>query len=111
VGKRASDIVTLAVLAGDVGRWVALRLSDGGYDGTVYDTREDALSHQFGANATTAVLIPPDGMTVDEARRVIGYWRALYAAHVRDDPEVNMPLIPLTAPDVARQIKALTQRR
>lgn len=26
--------------------WLAIRLSDGGYDGTIYDTRADAIRHQ-----------------------------------------------------------------
>lgn len=29
------------------GRWVAIRLSDGDSDGVVYDTRQDAMNHQF----------------------------------------------------------------
>jgi len=28
-------------------KWIAVRLSDGGYDGTLYDSRDDAISHQL----------------------------------------------------------------
>jgi hypothetical protein len=28
-------------------KWLAVRLSDGGYDGTIYDTRADAINHQL----------------------------------------------------------------
>lgn len=110
--KRASDIVTLAALAGDTGRWVAIRLIDGGYDGTVYDSREDAISHQLHPEHCTYVLIPPGGMTPNEAKHVIAYWRELTLHGVKDDrTDVQWPTIPLLAVDRQRQIAALTKGR
>lgn len=48
--KRASDIVNgyIAFMAWDelVHKWIAIRLSDGGHDGTLYDNKRDAVRHQ-----------------------------------------------------------------
>lgn len=110
--RRCSDTVTLHVLAGSVGLWCAIRLGDGGSDGVVYDTREDAIRHQLRPQYCTFILIPPDGMSPQEAKAVLGYWRALVDGGIRDDdPAMPMPLMPLTARDQARQIAILTKGR
>ncbi len=48
--KRASDIVNLHLAANSWDeirdKFVAIRLSDGGYDGTLYDNKRDAVRHQ-----------------------------------------------------------------
>ena len=49
--KRASDIVNsyrLFVPWDELRtKWLAIRLSDGGYDGTLYDSKRDAVRHQL----------------------------------------------------------------
>lgn len=108
---RASDIVTLAALTGFPGRWVAIRLSDGGYDGTLYDHRIDAVTHQFHEQLCAYVLIPPGGMTPKEADAYLTYHRTLYDAGFRlPDPEFQSPIMPLTKSDQTKQIIALTKR-
>ena len=110
--KRCADIVTLASIAGSVGLFVAIRLSDGGYDGALYDSREDAIRHQLHPERATYVLVPPGGMQPYEAEALLDYWRKLADAGVRDDdPAVAMPLMPLTAADRRRQIRALSKGR
>lgn len=48
--KRAFDIVRSYVTFVDydtrIGSWVALRLEDGGHDGTLYPSKRDAIRHQ-----------------------------------------------------------------
>jgi hypothetical protein len=48
--KRAYDIVrsytAFVEYSERIGKWVALRLSDGGSDGTLYDSKRDAIRHQ-----------------------------------------------------------------
>src|SRR5258708_2884846 len=48
--KRMSDIinglVTFTPLWELRSKWIAVRLNDGGYDGNLYDSREDAIRHQ-----------------------------------------------------------------
>jgi len=108
--KRCADIVSLAAIAGCVGRWVAIRLSDGGYDNAIYDSREDAQRHQLRPEYCTYVLVPPGGMHAHEAEALLDYWRKLSDANVRDD-HAPMPLMPLTAADRRRQIRVLSKGR
>lgn len=50
-GKRASDIVNTYISGmywDDIkDKWIAIRLSDGGSDGILYDTKQDAVKHQY----------------------------------------------------------------
>lgn len=80
--KRASDIVNLHLLAdkGNIGRWVAIRLSDGGSDGVVYDCKCDAVQHQLHELQCTYVQIQPVGLSAKDAHILVNLYRALYAA-------------------------------
>lgn len=80
-GKRASDIVTNALLVdprGNRGRIVAIRLSDGGSDGVIYDNVADAANSQLHYKACAYVRIPGDGMSPREADIWIAYHRKCY---------------------------------
>lgn len=108
--KRCADNVTLASIAGSVGRWLAIRLQDGGYDGGIYDSRDDAITHQLRPDYCTYIRVPPGGMTAHEAEALLGYWRTLRDSGIRDDdPAVPMPLMPLLRHDRRRQIRALVR--
>lgn len=110
--KRCADQVTLHALAGNAGKWCAIRLADGGSDGVVYDTRADAVRHQFWEQLCCYVLIPPGGMQPIEAASYLNYHRQLYDAGFRlPDPEVGMPYMPLTLQDQRKQIRALVKGR
>lgn len=110
--KRCADIVSLAAVAGCAGRFVAIRLADGGYDGTLYDSREDAIRHQPSPDRCTYVLVPPGGMAAHEAEALLDYWRKLADSGVHDDdPAVPMPLMPLLRADRRRQIRVLAKGR
>ena len=49
--RRASDIINsyLSFVPFDElkNKWLAIRLSDGGYDGNLYDSKRDAVQHQL----------------------------------------------------------------
>lgn len=108
--KRCADIVTLAMIAGHAGSFVAIRLQDGGYDSTLYDCREDAIRGQLHPEHCMYVLVPPDGMPAHEAEGLLQYWRTLHDKAVRDgDAEQPLPLMPLLAADRRRQINALVK--
>jgi hypothetical protein len=110
--RRCADIVTLHTVCGQVGRWVAIRLSDGGSDGAVYDTRADAVRHQLHEQLCAYVKIQPDGMSARAAHEFLRYHRDLYDAGFRlPDPEFAPPLMPLTRRDQERQIKVLAKGR
>lgn len=109
--RRMSAAVTLAAMNGGAGRWLAVKLQDGGSDHVLYDRRSDAMAHQLSPEYALYVLIPPDGMTAGQADRVLGFWRDCYSAGFRAvDPRDDVPSMPLTRPDGLRQIRLLTGR-
>lgn len=97
--RRCSDTINTHLLAdreGNVGRWVAIRLSDGGSDGVVYDERADAIRHQLHETQCAYVFITPDGMGYREAEIFLQYNRRLYDAGMRmPDPHRSSPM-PIT---------------
>lgn len=110
--KRCSEIITLAAIAGDAGKFMAIRLADGSSDRAVYDTREDAIRHQLHPEHCTYILVPPGGMPEWDAEAVLDYWRKLHDRGVRDDdPSCLLPVMPLTRRDQARQIRVLSKGR
>jgi hypothetical protein len=96
--RRCSEIVTAtAIIADAVGdttyRWVAIRLSDGGSDGTVYASRDDAIRHQLHEELCAYVLCPPSGMQPQEAEIYLAFHRKAYDAGFRmTGPECITPI-------------------
>jgi hypothetical protein len=86
------------------GRWVAIRLSDGGSDGVMYDTRPQAITHQFHEKQCCYVRIPPFGQLMNprEAESYLVLHRSMYDAGYRlqdpQDPAPIKPLINVAAP-------------
>ena len=110
--RRCADNVTLASIAGGTGKWLAIRLSDGGYDNALYDRRADAVRHQLHEQQCAYVKVPPGGMQPKEAVEFLDYHRKLYDAGFRlPDPEFAMPMMPLTKGDQHRQIQVLKRGR
>jgi hypothetical protein len=78
--KRAFDIMNLHVIGkGDQvwGKWVAFRLSDGGSDNVLYDTRDQAIAHQLHPLQSCYLVIPPTGFTYGEIREFLTLSRTL----------------------------------
>jgi hypothetical protein len=109
VGRRAADTVTLHILGGNVGKWVALRLADGSSDGIPYDSRADAINHQLHEQLCCYLKVTPDGISPADAFRFIRLNRALYDAGYRlADPDMpGEPIYPLTVAQMERAIKGL----
>lgn len=78
--KRCSDIVNLHVLAGDYGKFAAIRLSDGSSDGVAYDSREAAIRHQLHPEYCFFLFMPPDGLTPHDAWALIDFKRQAFDA-------------------------------
>ena len=79
--KRMSDVVTLhwiADPAGNVRRWVAIRLSDGSSDDTVYDTVARAAQAQLHYKQCAYVRIPTGGIGPKECEVILAYHRKVY---------------------------------
>lgn len=95
--RRCSEAVTLALLGqgrGVVGKWLAVRLSDGRTDGNIYDRKADAIRFQLHEQQCAYICVPFDGMTVRQADTYLKFTEGLYkAGHRLADPEshVQMP--------------------
>lgn len=92
--RRCSDVVRAHVAAGHAGRWVAVRLSDGGGDGVLYDRRRDAVRHQLHETQCAYLRIPRDDMSPRAAAVYLRLHRQLYAAGLTlTDPDSDRELI------------------
>lgn len=96
-GKRMAAAHELARAVGGVRRWIAVRLSDGGTDGAVYDTRADAVAHQLHERQCYYCHVQPGTMTAREATAIIAAVRQIYATGKVDlsspeTPRVVMPV-------------------
>ena len=91
--KRCADFVNLhwaALGFGSVGKWVAIRLRDGSSDGVLYDTKRDAVRHQFDEFLCAYVRLIGMQMTVCEAEIFLETHRRLYDRGFRlADPDAK----------------------
>lgn len=79
--KRAYDVMRMHCEAKKDeawNKWVAFRLSDGGSDNVLYDTREQAIAHQLHPTQSCYLVIPPTGFTLAEIREFLTLSRKLY---------------------------------
>lgn len=90
--KRMADCISLhqTVLSRDeifAGRYVAIRLSDGGSDGVAYESRSQAIEYQrHNASRHAYFRIPFEKMSVQACDSILWYVRATYDSGYRADP-------------------------
>lgn len=111
--KRFADAYNLHKAAGQVRGWIAVRYADGSSDGTLYDSRSDAVQDCFPweDNFFYATLTQP-AMSVCQAESLLRYKRVMSdmdRAHSdRDAPHGGLEVIPrLTREDNEAQIAAV----
>jgi hypothetical protein len=92
--KRCADIVNsfLAFVPWDElkNKWLAIRLIDGGHDGTLYDSKRDAVRHQSDEKLCCYISYRncAAGISAIEAQRFLDFNRAAYDAGFRlPDPD------------------------
>lgn len=92
--KRASDIINAyyTYIPWDQlkNSWVAVRLRDGGTDGTLYDSKRDAVRHQSDEFVCAYVALRncPNGISPLEMERFLAFTRGAYDAGMRlPDPD------------------------
>lgn len=89
--RRCSETISLHLMADReqaINSWVAIRLSDGGSDGQLYDTRSDAIRHQLHEMQCAYIKITPDGISVKDAGLFLKLNRKAYDAGLRfADPD------------------------
>jgi len=103
--NRCSDVIRLHIMGGAAGRWAAIHLADGSSDGTAYDSRADAVRHQFDEFLCCYVCIPPDDMSPRQAELFLKFNRDLYNAGMRmTDPSDDLAnaLMPTRVEHLAR---------
>lgn len=109
--KRVSDAVNLHVAAlgpwEAKGKWVAVRLANGRSDGTLYDTRRDAVRHQSDERLCAYVCVQPSGMSVCDAESFLSFHRKAYGAGFRlTDPDHQAGGRDVIRPVMAEQARA-----
>jgi hypothetical protein len=92
--------------------WVAIRMADGSSDGTLYDTKRDAVRHQSYEQECLYVSIPPGGMSQCSAETLLQLHRKLYRAGMRlADPDARSGgpqlIRPLMVEESRRMLSAL----
>lgn len=99
--KRMSDIINALVTFTPVwdlrSKWIAIRLSDGGYDGVLYDTREDAISHQIDERFCAYVFMQSmiQGAKPLDCAIYLEFHRQAYDAGMRlHEPEAPQLIMP-----------------
>ena len=113
--KRMADAVNLHIAAlgfGAFKQWVAVALADGRSNGTLYETRRDAVRHQMDPERCAFVKVPPSRMNTCGAEAYLEFCRRAQAAGFRlTDPDHaagSREVIPrLTQADQRRQLHAL----
>jgi hypothetical protein len=95
--KRASDVIRLHLLADHaqaVNSWVAIRLSDGGSDNILYDSKHQAVRHQLHEYQCAYFKITPGGCPPREAEVFLRINRQLYDGGMRlADPDKDLEVI------------------
>lgn len=107
-GRRLSEHVAAARAIGGQGRWIAARLSDGGTDGTVYDSKSDAVKHQVHETQCAYIVVPPAAMPPHEATAYLELHERMYASGYRlQDPDKT----PIMTRDLAPVLNRAGRRR
>lgn len=107
-GRRLAEHVAAARAIGGQGRWIAARLSDGATDGTVYDSKADAVAHQVHETQCAYLVVPPAPMPPAEATAYLELHQKMYAAGYRlQDPDTT----PLMTTGITTELNRAARRR
>lgn len=109
-GKRMADVLNGQIAFGKVtnfGRWMAFDLEDGSSDGTVYDTRDDAIAHARHSTTSHYEMLRPASYSADECALTLAYARALYESGWRPESGRPAPIMPVRREDAKAKIRQL----
>jgi hypothetical protein len=88
-------------------RWVAIRLSDGGSDHALYDTRAHAVTHQLTPDWCCYVQISPSGSCPRDCEPVLRFARWAHRNGYRvTDPADPQPIAPIRREDFSRLVRS-----
>lgn len=108
---RMADILNGHVTAGHTGRIVAIRLSDGGSDGVLYDNRRDAIRHQLHETLCDYIPLKPVSYSPFECFWRLSETRARYDAGWRWDIDGPAPITSSRVEASLSQLRRLTAAR
>lgn len=119
--KRLSDIVNNICISQPldvvIRSWIAVSLADGSTDGTLYESRHAAVSHQYHEQqcAYLALKEAPHGMPTQDAYVFLKFHTGAYDAGLRlTDPEKDNGgydlRMPIAREDVQHQLNALIRK-
>lgn len=104
--KRMADIINGLVTFTEIWalrtKWLAIRLADGGYDGTLYDSREDAIRHQLDERFCAYVAMESmlQGAKPLDCAIYLEYHRQAYDAGMRlHEPEAPQLIVATSSYD------------
>ena len=83
-------------------KWIAIKLQDGSYDGTLYDTREDAIRHQLDERFCAYVCMGGmlSGAKVLDCAIYLEVHRQAYDSGMRlHEPEAPQIIMPVSVYD------------
>lgn len=120
--KRLSGIINSLVICHPIDTlvhsWIAVRLADGSYDGTLYDTRQDAVRHQPHEQQCAYLNLAPvmGGMEVQAAFAILKFHRDAYRAGMTfidpEHPTGGMDIrMPIAMEDVRAHIHRMHNKR
>lgn len=120
--KRLSGIINSLVICHPIDTlihsWIAVKLADGSYDGTLYDTRRDAVRHQQYEQQCAYINLGPvmGGMEIQAAYAILKFTRDAYAANMTfidpEHPTGGMDIgMPVAMEDVRTHIHRMHNRR
>jgi hypothetical protein len=91
--RRCSDTLTLAWEEHGldaIDHWMAIRLSDGGSDNKIYDTKADAVRHQLYEKQCAYLCVKPGGMLPEEAMTFLEFVEGIYdKGYDMADPDID----------------------
>lgn len=120
--KRLSGIINSLVIIHPIDTlihsWIAVRLADGSTDGTLYDTRQDAVRHQPHEQQCAYLNLAPimGGMEVSAAYAILKFHRDAYDAGMTfidpEHPTGGMDIgMPIAMEDVRAHIHRMHNKR
>jgi hypothetical protein len=90
---------------------MAFALADGRSDNVLYDTRADAIRHQFHETLAHYEQMRPKSWSADECAMTLHYARAAYDAGWRPEPEAPAPIMPVRLEDKALKTRQLRRAK
>jgi hypothetical protein len=113
-GKRMADSLNLRIIVDGLavtGRWMAFALADGRSDHVLYDTRADAIRHQFHETLAHYEMLRPRSYSADVCAMTLHYARAAYDAGWRPEPDAPAPIMPVRREDQAQKLRQLRRAK